>query len=501
MAIGAGWDRLIWQSLIESSVLSGAACFAACFIAYCGIKVLVPLIPYNVLPQDVEIHLSPAALLFSFLITIVTTTACGLAPVFHSARGDLQSKLTSSGKGLNVDFRHRKLRALLIILEISFSTILLIGTGLMMRTFIALNDVNLGFNPGNVLALRISLPEGAYDQKRENHAFYQQVLRHIRSLPGVLAAAQSISLPPYSTGGESDVTAAGNGSDKREAQLEFISEHYFDTLGIPVIRGRTISEAEVLSGRQVVVLNRGLAQSMFANRDPIGHTVKFTAFDGDPDAPHGGIFEVIGVVGDARNRGIQNTPMPEAFLPYTLFSLPGSTILIRTAVEPAMMLSRVQGEIWSVDPNVPIAQAGSLVDLLQRYTFARPKFEFAALGSFAGIGLILVVIGVFSIMAYAVSLQTRDIGVRIALGAHRNDILRMVLLNGLALIVSGLLIGLFASFGLTRFLVHEIWGISVYDPEAISIATSCVLIAGLSACVLPAYRASRADPMAALRDQ
>jgi len=499
-AIGASRGRLVRQLLVESFILAAAGSLAGCLIAYVGVKVLVPLIPYNALPQEAVIELNPAVLLFSLGVTVLTTFACGVAPAIHSMHGELESKLASSGKEPNAVFRHGKLRASLVVVEIAFSMVLLIGAGLMMRTFFALTHVDLGFSPRNILTLRLPLPDRAYRNKQKNRSFSQDVLQRLNALPGVVAAAETISLPPYETGGRSEVTVPGTThSEKWESQIEFVSDGYFKTLGVPLLQGASLSAVDVDGARHVAVVNRSLAWKFFGRDNPIGRIIKFNAFNEDPDAPHDAYFVIIGVVADARNQGLQNAPAPEAFLPYTIFSLPGGTILIRTAVELTSLLPAVRRAVWAVDPNIPIAQAGSLESFLQRDVFAFPQFEFATLGSFASIGLLLVGIGVFSVMAYSVSLQKHDIGIRMAIGAQQRDILRMMLREGLRLTLSGVLIGLLASFELTRFLAHQIWGVSQADPLSFSVVAACVVAVGLAACLIPARRAANVDPMVALR--
>ena len=497
-AIGAGRGRIVRLLLAESSVLAAAGCIAGCLFAYLGIRVLVPLIPYNALPQEAVIGLNPPVMFFSVAVTALTTFLCGLAPVLHFVRGNTP-QLRSAGKG-NSTFQHGKLRAFLVVAEVAFSVVLLIGAGLMMRTFFALTHVDVGFSPKNILTVRLPLPSTAYRKPEENKAFFQNVLQRVNALPGVIAAAETISLPPFETAGESEVTIPGKThSDKWESQGEFVSESYFRTLGLQVLQGRVLSLSDVDSRRHVAVVNQTLARKFFGTDNPVGQMIKFNAFDEDPDAPHNAYFEIIGVVSDARNRGLVNSPRAEVFFPYTIFSIPAGTILIKTAVDPNSLVGAVQREVWAVDPAIPLVQAGSLESFLEKDTFANPRFEFMALSTFAAIGLLLTVIGVFSVMAYSVSLETHDIGVRMALGAERGSVLRMVLKKGLGLIAAGTLVGLLASYGLTRYLATQVWGVSVTDTLTFGVVVASVVAIGFPACLLPARRAARVEPMVALR--
>jgi len=247
------------------------------------------------------------------------------------------------------------------------------------------------------------------------------------------------------------------------------------------------------------VINQTLARDFFGKEDPIGQKINFKILDEIPETPHGAYFEIIGIVTDAKNRGLRDPVMPEAFLPYTISGFGDRGILVRTAVDPDSVLNSVRKEIWGVDRNVALADTGSLESYLEKFSYAQPRFGVASLGAFAGIGLMLVVIGVFSVMAYTVSLQTHEIGIRMALGAQQGNVLHMVLRKGMRLIAAGIVIGLVASFALTRLLASQIWGVSAMDPLTFSAVVAVVIAVGLVACLLPARRATRVDPLVALR--
>jgi len=268
-----------------------------------------------------------------------------------------------------------------------------------------------------------------------------------------------------------------------------------------LMRGRLLSEAEVDSAAHVAVINQMLAGKYFKDEDPIGKQIKFNAFDQwtDKDTPHDAYFEIIGVVGDVKNDGLQDTVLPEAFLPYTISGVGYRGILVRTAVAPLSVLGSVRREAAAVDSGVPLGDTGTLEHYLNRYELAAPRFELVTLSVFAGIGLALVIIGVFSVMAYTVSLQTQGIGVRMALGAQQGDILRMVLLKGLRLIGVGIGVGLLASVGLTRYIASEIWGVTPTDPLTFAAVVVAIVAVGAAACLLPARRATQVDPLTALR--
>jgi putative ABC transport system permease protein len=498
-SLGAGRGRLIQQFFVESFVLASAGCLAGCLLAYLGIKAVVPFIPYNVFPQEAVIELNARVLLFSLALTVVTTFLCGLAPAFHLLRGGLQSRLTSAGKTVNVVFRHGGWRAALVISEVALSMVLLIGTGLMVRTFFAITHIDLGFDPTHVLSARLALTAPAYQRKEKQDQFLQRVLESVGAIPGVTAAADSLSAPPY-RGARSEITVPGRThSETWSTTAEMVSEGYFRVLGLQTLRGRLFTNSDIDSARQVAVVNHAFAEKFLAGSDPIGQRMKLNALDEVPDAPHNAYFEIIGVVNDQKNEGLLNRPLPEAFIPSTIVVVGERSLLVRSTLDPGTLLPAIRRAVWAIDPSVALANAGTLQGFLQRDSLANPQFEVITLSAFAGMGMPLVVIGIFSVMAYTVSLRTHEIGVRMAVGAEQGDVLNMVLKKGLTLIGAGVLLGLLASFSLTRYLANQVWGVSVRDPFTYAAVAFCLVAVGLASCFAPARRAAKVDPMVALR--
>jgi predicted permease len=318
-------------------------------------------------------------------------------------------------------------------------------------------------------------------------------------LPGVTDVAVAQSQPPL-WGIRSDLIQFANPeSQHREVMIELCSKDYFQTLGLRISRGKLLSKADVESTRKVAVVNQALARSFFANSDPIGQRIKFRGLDEINGAPHDTYFEIVGVVTNFRNHGLQEPPMPEAFVPYTILVNDVASFMARTTVDPKTLLASVQRAVWEVDPAIAVSESGSIESFLQMYALKEPQFDLITLGSFAGIGLALVVIGVFSVMAYTVSLRTPEFGIRMALGAQRVDILSVVLKSGLALIVAGVVIGLSGSFALTRFLASQLQGVSPTDPLTFGAVVVVIFATGIAACLVPARRAARVDPLVAVR--
>jgi putative ABC transport system permease protein len=499
VCLGAGRGRLIRQLLVESFALAAAACGAGCLLAYLGLKGLVAIIPRGPIPEETVISLNPVVLLFALAIAVLATMICGLAPALHAVRANPLPAMACNLKGPGGGFRHGKLRAGLVIAEVALSIVLLTGAGLMMRSFFALTHAELSFNPAHMLYARVSTAEGHYESAAEKKLFFDQVLQRVATLPGVRSASESLSLPPL-WGHGSEITVLGKpGTQHWESIVELCGESYFQTLGLRLLRGRLLSQTDIHSVRHVAVINEAFARTYFGSDDPLEQRIKFNVFDQLPDTPHDAYFEVIGVIADFKNSGILEAPEPEAFLPHSITGVGDRIILATTSVDPKSLLASVQREIWAVDSSSAVTQSGSVRDLLAEQVYVRPQFGLIATGAFAAIGLALVLIGIFSVMAYSVVLQTHQIGIRIALGAREGDVLRMVLSQGLRLVSAGILIGVLASLALTRFLAGQIPGVSLTDPLTFSGVVIVSLASGLIACVLPARRAARLDPLLALR--
>lgn len=490
-AVGALRGDLIRQLLAESFVLAATGTVIGCFLAYGGIQWVKGASPPGV-PAEVEFKLNAVALLGTMGVTLLTTLLCGLAPALRAAHGDLHGRLSGTGKGVGASSGHGRLRGVLVAAQVGLAIVLLVGAGLMMRTFFALTHVDLGFNPKNILVVRLVFPNDQYTTTAAKQAFFRQVLPRIAVLPGITNLTESDGLP-VEAADRSEVTVPGTThSETWTSIVDLISEDYFRTVGLPLLRGRLLSATDIDSVRKVAVINKRLARDFFGDRDPIGRTIELKDLD---DAS----FEIVGIVGDARNDGLENDTRPEAFVPHTIASFANDTILVRTAVAPDSILHDVRQVVSSIDQNVALADTGSLESILHRDFLAAPEFGLVLLGIFAGIGLFLSAIGVFSVMSYTVSLQTHDIGIHMALGAQPDGVLRMVLLRGLRPILSGVVIGLGASYALTHLMASQIYGVSATDPWTFMGVIAILGIVGMAACYLPARRAMRVDPMVALR--
>ncbi len=499
-SIGASQWRLVRQLLVESVILGLAGAVAGCLLAYAGVKLLVMFIPQDTIPHEAVIGLNLPVLAFGVGISIFTASLAGLAPAWQTAKLDIVERLKDSAGPLSVGFRRGKLRSALVVAEVALSLVLLAAAGLLMRSFVALQEVDLGLRPDNILVARIPLPRGQYATAAAKQQFFRSLLERVSGLPGVVSATEASTLPPYG-GIRTELEISGKTHpEKWEGIFQLVSEGYFRTLGIRLLRGRTLSEVEVNDARKVAVINQTLARRYFGQEDPIGRnlTLEMLATDITPPVTDP-IFEIVGVVADAKNQGIQDPPRPEVFIPYTVTGSFERGVLVRTARDPLPMLDTLRREIWAVDRNVALTMTGSLKDYLKRFSYAEPRFSLILLAVFASIGLVLVGLGVYSLIAYTVSRQTREIGIRMSLGATRWHVLRMVLQMGLQLILLGAGAGLLLTFAVTRVLAHQLWNISTHDPMTLVGVVGIIGLVGLAACYVPARRATRVDPMVALR--
>jgi len=498
---GAGLWPLIRQLLVESSLLALAGAVLGCILSYGGIKALVTLIPDGMIPREAEITLDAAALLFSLGVAMFTALLFGLAPALQTAKPDVVESLKGAGKGPGGGgFRGGRLRNALVVAEVALSLVMVTGAGLLIRSFLALQSIDLGLNPDNVLLVRLPLPRGQYTNPEKKALFFRQVMQRAESLPGVSASTVTISLPPYA-GGRSEIDIPGKThSDRWDAMFQLCGEGHFQTLGLRTLRGRLLSEAEVRAGRKVAVVNQMFVSRFFGQEDPIGRKVTVKTLASVPESPVADpTFEIVGVTADAKNQGVQEPVMPELFLPYTITGAFDRAIMLRTAGEPLAMLNSVRKEVWAVDRGVALTTTGSLRGFMQQFTYAEPRFSMVLLGVFAGVGLLLVAIGVYSMISYSVARQTHEIGIRMALGAARIDVMKMVISGGFRLLGIGVVIGVATSLAASTVLASQLYGISSRDPLTMAAVVGVVALAGLAACYVPARKATRVDPLIALR--
>ncbi len=505
-ALGATRWRLVRQLLVESAVLATAACALGCVFAYFGMKVVAASIPNKGASAggEVVIGLDSMVLFFTLGVAAVTTLLCGLAPALRAVRRDVQPMLTGNGKGKGGSLRHGKLRGALVIVEVALSIVLLTGAGLMMRSFYELTHIDLGFNARNLLFVAAFSPRGANYKPEQQGVIFKKIAERLKTMPGVTELAINNSLPGYNTSRRYEATVPGS-THSELAGFDKCSESLLQTLEMQMVSGRWLSRSDVDSADHVAVINQTMATRFFGTENPLGRQVLAKAFVDKSQPPQDTYFQVIGVLRDIKDFGPQVPVLPMAFIPYTIqeggmsFS-GGGFFFLRTKGEPGLLMNSVRKEVWAVDRDQMFSpESGPYTEEFYTLTYSAHELGLTTFTGVAGIALVLVVIGVFSVMAYTVSLRTQEIGVRMALGAQRGEILRMVLRRGAVLIGTGIGIGVFASYGLTRFLASQIWGVSATDPWTFGAVVALVVVTGLAACLLPARRAAGVDPLVALR--
>jgi len=498
-ALGATRFRIVRQLLVESFLLAFAGAILGIFLGWAGVGTIAAVIPEFTIASETVIQMNSSVLLFALVAGVCTVFLFGLFPALKVSRCSLEESLRDTGKGLSGTSTGKGLRNAVVVAEVALSVTLLFTASLFVRSFIALERVPLGLQTDHILTARLPLPRERYKTGPQVQSFFRPLLERLKSSPGVVYAAETSTRPPYG-GIRSEVEVSGKAHPEKWFGLfQLCSEDYLRLLRIRVLEGREFTEAEVNDARHVAVINQTLQRRYFGAQDPIGQKIRLDELKDFPDAVGDPWFEVIGVVGDARNRGLEEPIDPEIWIPYTVTGSAMRGILVRTTNDPMSMMKNVAREIWAVDHSVAMAEPNTLDYFLELFTFAQPRFGLWIVGIFAGVGLLLVTIGVYSVMAYNTARRTHEFGLRMAMGAASSSVLKMVLRDGLRLLAMGILAGMLCSLALARIITSQLWGVSPYDPLTIGAVAGLLLLIGLAACWMPARRATRVDPMAALR--
>jgi putative ABC transport system permease protein len=496
-ALGAGFTRVVRLLLVESLVLAISGAALGIFFAWGGLKALVAALPPRVIPSEAVIELNAPVLAVTLGLAVLTALICGLAPALQTFRRDLNDPLRDSSKGTSGGFRGRRLRDAVVMMEVALSLTLLIGAGLLMRSFVALRDVRLGVQADHIFTTVLQLPPDRYGTAEEVTAFLQPLLARIRALPGVVHAGASTA-GPLDPGRKMEI--AGRPLDGASRTLfQQATEDYFRTMRFEFRDGRPLSEADVNSARNVAVVNETFVRKYLPNDRPIGQRVRLMNLETAPEPVHDAWFEIVGVVGDVRNRGLQAPIEPEVWIPSTITPSGVYVLCVRTSPDPATLTNAVRRAVSATDSAVPLVNSGRLEDFADQGMYAGPRFGFLLMTVFGCVGLILVTVGVYSVLAYSTTQKTHEIGIRMALGAKAPDVLGMVVRGGLRLVVVGIAIGMAMSLALGRMIGTQLVGVTTYDPPTLGAATLVLTMTAAFACWIPARRAARVDPLVALR--
>jgi putative ABC transport system permease protein len=498
-SLGAGRRRLVRQLMIESLLLALGGASLGILLALNGLTAIVAIIPIGFLPFEAEVRINGWVMLFAAGAVLVSTLVFGLAPAVLAVKKDFQASLAGSSRGTGETRGQQRFRNLLLVIEVALSLVLLTGAGLLFRSFWTLRHIELGYNVDNMLQARGYLWGERYKRAEQRNQFHTEALRRIRGLPSVASA--TLSFPDLDSGAIIPIEIVGQSTaESQSVWYHLVGDGFFETAAIPLVQGRTISEEDLIHARPVAVVNRAFVNKFMAGTAPLGRQIKVTppSWLGVSQAKNEEL-EIVGVVADTRHVGdtMELLAKPQVLFPTTLWGPPFYEILVRTVGNPANLVNTVRQEFASIDKELPVEVAPVRDDFQPLY--AEPKFVLGLLMGFAGLGLTLACIGVYSVLAYALSRRTQEIGIRMALGAEAPDVHKMVMKSGLRWLLVGVGVGGAASIALAKIFQNRIWGIKSADPLTLAAVSVLLIAVGLAACYFPARRATKVDPMAALR--
>ncbi|MGA9773588.1 MAG: ABC transporter permease [Blastocatellia bacterium] len=495
-ALGASRLRLIRQLLAENILLSLVGAAFGLLLAMLAIKLLVAINPGNI-PCVKEVWLDGAVLLFTLTIAVLTGVIVGLVPALYGSNVNLNDNLKESGRSSTPGLNRHRLRSLIVVTEVALALTLLISAGLLIQSFIRLRNVNPGFEPDNVLTMQISLPRSKYTDPASQSNFFKQLIQRVEELPGVQSAG-AVSYLPLSGGGIrffyniEGRPRLGLGKDP-VISVRSISPDYFQALGIPLLRGRAFTDQDTSGNPKVVIISDTMARRSFAGEDPIGKRLAISSNYG-PD----GWMTIVAIAGDVKHTGLEAESSEELYMPYLQTPWPSMYVVARTAANPASLSGAVRNEVFFVDKDQPVFNMKTMTEVISS-SVTQPRFTVFLLGSFAGVALLLAALGIYGVMAYSVTQRTQEMGIRMALGANRASILKLVMRQGMILALIGILIGVGAAFFATRVMKSLLFGIGITDPITFVSVPLILIVVALLACYIPARKATRVDPVIALR--
>jgi putative ABC transport system permease protein len=495
LALGASRLRLVRQLMTESLLLALAGAGLGLLLSVWGVKQFRAGVPEDFtrfVPGIDHLGVNQTTLLFTLLVSMMTVALFGLLPALQASKPSLNESLKEGAKVASFAGSRRRLRGALVVAEIAIALVLLIGAGLMLRSFVAMAREDIGFDPRNALGFEIGVSDEKYPEEKRR-IFFDQLLSRLRTLPGVEAAG-AIHLLPMTGTSRADFAIVGEPPAEKGKELvtnfRIVTPGYFGAIGMPLKRGRDFNAQDNEKAAGVAIVDEAFARRRFPNQEPIGRRIVFLD---KPDKP----MEIVGVVGNVKNK-LDEIAEPYVYAAYAHFPFSGMGIVVRTAAEPTAITPAVRGEVMALDPALPISGLKTVEQIV--YERSTPKrIMTAMMGVFAVFALLMAGAGLYAVMAYAVSRRTHEIGVRLALGARPSDILRMITRQGMKLTLAGLAFGLAGAFALTRVMSGILYGVSVADPLTFAMVSLLFIGVALLACRIPARRATKVDPMIALR--
>lgn len=498
LALGASRSRLIRQALTESVLLALLGGVLGLFVSVWGIQALAHGIPEGFskfIPGWNRLGINLNVLAFTFVVSMLAGTLAGLASVWHSTRTNLNEALKAGGRSDSGRGGHSRLRSVLVVSEVALSLILLIGAGLMVRSFAEMMRADLGIRPENVLALETSLPRDQYKDENKKLDFYQQLLARVGALPGV-AKVGAVNIVPFSSEYDSFTfqivgQAPFSKGHEPDSELRVATPGYFDAIGTSLRRGRLFNEQDDAKAAPVVLINETFARRFLPGLQPIGQRIDFGGGEKE-------VREIIGVVADVKNDDLDEQPDPSVYLPYSQNAFLTMNLVIRTTQDPTRLASAVRSEVRAIDPSLPISNVKTVSQMIGERISPKRLMTYI-LGVFALCALLLAAVGIYGVMSYAVTQRTQEIGIRMALGARAADVLQLVVRNGMSLALIGVAIGLAGAFALTRLLANLLFHVTPTDTVTFAGVSISLIVVALFACYIPARRATKVDPLVALR--
>jgi putative ABC transport system permease protein len=495
-ALGAGRGHIIRQLLVESVLLGAFGGFAGLLIAIWGIESLKAFLP--TIPRINEISADPRVLAFTALISVGVGIVAGLLPAWRASHPNLATSLNEAARGSSEGAAGHRTRAALVVVEIVLALVLLASAALLVESFVRLQKVPAGFDQNNVMTARVALPEATYPKPEDSTQFYKKLLDRVSALPGVQSAAAAWWIPLSGSDISFTFDIQEHPSPPGQqpvAQVNVITPDYFQTMHVPIRQGRAFTDRDDRNSLPVAIVTESFARQYFPGEDPVGKRIIPNGSMGPGKAP---VREIVGVIGDIHLISLRLAPKPQIYIPHQQFGIGSLSIFVRTKIDPESLTTVLRRTVAEIDKDVPVYRTQALADYMS-HSIAQPRLNAMLVTLFAAIALLLAAAGIFGVMSYSVTQRTQEIGIRIALGAQRSDVLRLIVLQGMRLVGVGLVLGLIGVLFCSRLLQTFLFGIAAHDLRTMFIVALILAIVALVACLIPARRATLVDPIHALR--
>ena len=500
ISLGASRFRIVRQLLCESALLAlGGGVLGVC-LAKGGLAGIIAMVPPGTIPDEASISLNVPVMLFTIAVSVGAALLFGLAPAIQLSGSDVATPLKEAGRGGTGTSRQQFLRSSLVVGEVALSIMLLIGASLMIRTLFALESIDLGIQPDRILTLRVPLSDKRYPDTARRDVFFTELLRRVKSVPGITAAGLNSGLHPF---GDMDGPVEVSGSSAKDTRPVFIhnvNEDYTKAMNIRLARGRLLEERDVAAAAHVALVNQAFVRRYLSERDSIGRMVSIPLLKSPPFDVADDAFQIAGVVGDSMNNAPEQQAMPEVFIPYTVTGA-ADRLVILSAVAPGLLAAPIRAQVYAIDKDQPVTDVKTIATMLDEWIYSAPRFNLLLFSIFAALGLVLALFGIYGVVASSIAQRTREIGLRMALGATVPQVIGMILTSGMKLVGAGIVLGIGASLLSARVLARQIWKLSTFDPYSFAAVAALIVVTGLLACFWPARAAARIDPMAALRQE